>query len=299
MMKVLTEASGSLVSGYLIHAIRDAGLEAVASDITADIAARELADDFILFPKASDPRLWDVVPDLLRKHAIDLVIPSLDATLLAWAEKRKEIELDTGCRVIVSPSSSVEIFQDKWKTFGFFCENDIPCPETSLEQDYELVKPRFGRGGAGISIPDNSVNMDGMISQKLLLGTEYTVDILCDAQGNPVYIVPRIRLNVRDGKSTSGVVQLHQGIVDWVRKICSIVKLVGPINMQCFVSDSGEINFVEVNPRIAGGMALGFAATENWISLLVSHFIENKAISPVPVKNGLRMMRYYAEVFVP
>ena len=55
---------------------------------------------------------------------------------------------------------------------------------------------------------------------------------------------------------------------------------------------------VESEPT-GGGMALGFAATENWINLIVEHFIENKSIHPKPIQYGMRMLRYYAEIFVP
>ena len=297
-MKVLTEASGSLTSSYLIRAIQEAGLKAIASDISADIAAHELADGFVVMPKVSDPALWQLTQEIVQEHAINIVIPSLDETLLGWAQRRDAMRLENNCHVIISPPGTIEMFQDKWLTYNFFNTNSIPCPPTSLKQDFALVKPRFGRGGVGVSIPEGSVSMEGMISQELLTGTEYTVDVFCDQSGEPVYIVPRKRMNVRDGKSTNGIVDMHSGIVDLVRKICTAVQFIGPVNMQCFVSDKGDISFVEINPRIAGGMALGFAATENWIPLLVSHFIEGKAITPVPVKDGLQMMRYYAEVFV-
>jgi len=182
-VKILTEASGSLTSGYLIGAIQAAGYQAVASDINSDIVGHYLADDFVLFPKSNEPGLWKATADILQQHAIDMVLPSLDETLLGWAERREAFAADLGCRVIVSAPEVVAIFQDKWETSRFFQQHDIPCPGSSLAQDYPLVKPRFGRGGQGVSVPEQAVNMEGMISQELLTGTEYTIDILCDAAG--------------------------------------------------------------------------------------------------------------------
>ena len=37
-----------------------------------------------------------------------------------------------------------------------------------------------------------------------------------------------------------------------------------------------SILFIEVNPRIGGGMALGFAATENWFDLWFNKIIKGK-----------------------
>ena len=88
-------------------------------------------------------------------------------------------------------------------------KNNIPTPETDLEQKFPLIKPRFGRGGEGISITSEPVCMDGMISQELLTGQEYTVDVLCNKDSQPVYIVPRKRIGVKEGKSTGGVTVNH------------------------------------------------------------------------------------------
>ena len=295
--RILTEASGSLTVGYLISNIQAGGHECVASDIDENCVGRMLADDFVLMPSASDPDLWQYVDNVLTDMSIDIVIPSLDETLQVWAQ-RKHYFAQRGIAVIVSDPDVIAICQDKWRTFQFFMEHGIPSPETSLTQEYPLVKPRAGRGGVGVQVTQQKVDMNGMISQELLSGTEYTIDVFCSAGSQPEYIVPRRRINVRDGKSTAGVVEKHSDIEAWVRIICKHLHFIGPVNMQCFVLTDGSIKFVEINPRIAGGMALGFAATENWIKLIVHNIINGESIAPKPVKDGLQMRRYYAEVFV-
>ncbi|MFC0703508.1 carbamoyl-phosphate synthase large subunit [Marinobacter persicus] len=294
--KIMIEASGSLAVGYLISNIQAAGHECIASDIDEESVGKLLADNFILMPLAGDPGLWQHAHDALTEMSIDIVIPSLDETLQGWAQ-RKQSYAQRGISVIVSDPDVVAICQDKWRTFQFFAEHGIPTAETSLTQDYPLVKPRTGRGGAGVQVTHKKVDMDGMISQEILSGTEYTIDIFCSAESQPEYIVPRRRINVRDGKSTAGVVEKHSGIEAWVRAICKRLRFIGPVNMQCFVLPDGSIKFVEINPRIAGGMALGFAATENWINLIVDNIIEGKPIVPRPIQDGLKMRRYYSEVF--
>ena len=68
--------------------------------------------------------------------------------------------------------------------------------------------------------------------------------------------------------------------------------------MQCFIKDNGEISVIEINPRIAGGMALGFAATQNWIKLFVDILYDIPIKDLADVKYGLRMLRYYDEIFI-
>lgn len=296
-MKILTEASGSLVSAYLIKAIKESGHIAIASDIDSNNHALCLADEFIIFPYCDHPDLWKIVEEKLLEYKIDIVIPSFDETLLEWSQK-KEYFKDKGIDVIISDPSTLEIFLDKYKAYQFCISNDISTPKTSLQQDFKLVKPRYGRGGSGIYIGDEIKNMTNMISQEYIEGTEYTVDCFFDINGKPVYIIPRQRTDVKDGKSTKGVVIQHESIVKHVVHIAKQVNFKGPVNFQFIEKNDKSLYFLEVNPRIAGGMALGFAASENWIPLIIKNFIYNKKIEPKSIKYGLRMMRYYAECFV-
>jgi carbamoyl-phosphate synthase large subunit len=297
--RILTEASGSLTAGYLIKSVGQAGHVCVASDIDPHCFGGVLADDFVLMPRADDPELWQKIERLLVEARIDVVIPSLDETLLGWSERSASLRARLGVQVVVSDPETVAICQDKWRTYQFLTASAVPTPATSLSQDYPVVKPRFGRGGSGVRIAGPPVNMGSMISQELLSGVEYTVDVFCDRDAQPVYVLPRRRMDVRDGKSTNGVLEKNESISGWVVEICRRLKFVGPVNLQCFVLPDGAVRFVEINPRIAGGMALGFAATENWIGLIVRNILEGEPIVPVPIHWGLEMRRYYAEVFIP
>ena len=296
MARVLTEASGGMTSAYLIKAIQDAGHVAVASDIDSDCAGRYLADDFLLMPKHDSKNLWEKTIHRIQKNNVDIVIPSLDETLSGWAQRKNELAGDS-IDVIVSPSDTLEITQDKWQTYQFFRQIGIPTPATSLDQIYPLIKPRHGRGGSGVQFTSEPVDMEGLLSQEEVVGQEYTVDVFCDCGGVPIYIVPRKRSKVVEGKSVSGEVVQHEGIIRWIEKICDRITFHGPINIQCF--DTGEgVQFIEINPRIGGGMALGFAATENWMDIAIQHFVHGNDVESKKVRYGMKMRRYYAEVFI-
>lgn len=298
-MNILIEATGSLTSGYLIKNIQTAGHKAVGSDISEFNHGKVLCDDFILMPKVSDPNLWEKKEKLLLRHKIDIVIPSLDETLLEWS-KRVDYFRELGIHVILSNQKTIEIFQDKWLTYLFFEENKIRTPKTSLNADYDLIKPRLGRGGSGIFLKENlEFSMEGMISQEKINGIEYTVDVFYCKDGNPIYIVPRKRVDVKDGKSTKGVVVKNDKIDDLIKIISKRIKFTGPVNFQLFETNNEELIMIEVNPRIAGGMALGFEATENWIPLIVENILNGKTINDIkPINYGLKMVRYYAECFI-
>ena len=297
MYNFLLEASGTLVSAYMIKAVRLAGARAIASDIE-ECAAKYFADDFIIFPTMKDPSLWAVTEKIISEKGINVVVPTLDETLLTWSEK-KQYYSGKGVHIIISNPECIRIFQDKWETYNFFKEHGIPTPRTSLKHEFNLVKPRLGRGGKGVEIHESidTANMEGMISQEQLKGQEYTIDTLCNAIGEPIYIIPRKRLTVRDGKSLVGITVKSEMIEYWVRRICENVTFTGPINLQCFETPEKKIVFTEINPRVGGGSALGFAASENWIPLIISNIIEGEKILPGEVKYGLKMFRFYDEVF--
>lgn len=296
--KILTEASGCLTSNYLIKAIKESGNAVCGSDINDFNYAKYQCDDFIVFPKADKLSLSELENELI-KHNIDVVIPSLDETLLDWSAN-KNYFFNKGIQVIVSPKETIEIFQDKWNTYNFFKEINVPTPKTSLSAEFPIIKPRNGRGSVGIYKQDfkTLVNMEGNISQEEIKGEEYTVDTFFDKDGIPVYIIPRKRLNVKNGKSTQGQVCYNLDIDNYIKYISTKIKFIGPINFQLFIDNNNKIFFIEVNPRIAGGMALAFYASENWINLIIENLIKNKQIFPKKVNYGAKMMRYYAEIFV-
>jgi carbamoyl-phosphate synthase large subunit len=296
--KILLESSGSLTSSYLIKAVQSANASAVASDIM-ECAAKYLANEFVIIPSWNNLELWQILEKEILDRDINIVIPSFDETLLEWSQK-KQYFLEKGVHIILSDEHTLQICQDKWKTYEFFLENSIPTPKTSLEFKYDVVKPRLGRGGKDVLIypSKHQVSMDGMISQELLIGQEYTIDVFCNNNGDPVYIIPRKRLGIKNGKSTSGITVNHPIIIKWVKRICEKCKFFGPVNIQCFEDENGNIHFTEINPRVAGGMALGFAASENWISLIIKNLVEDKNIESGDVKYGLKMFRNYDEVYV-
>ncbi len=296
-MRIMIEAAGSLVSSSTMKNIQAAGFTCIGTDSNSESFGKYLCDEFYTVPFASDPNSRAYLAKLVEDHHIDLVIPTLDEGMLAWSEMSPELK-KKGTSVSISCPETIEICEDKWLTYLKFIENGIPTPKTSLENIYPLVKPRNGRGGQGITINDKSVDMEGKISQELLTGVEYTTDVLCDLDGEPVYIVPRRRLTVREGKSTEGIVIENHRIIDGVKDICRAFRFAGPVNIQCFVDDEGNVKFTEINPRLGGGTTLGMAATENWFPLIADIFVYGKKVEArCPVKYGLKMSRFYNEVF--
>ena len=296
-MRIMTEAAGCLASASGFKSIREAGYSVIGTDANSECYAKHLVDEFYCVPYAFDPKSKEFLFNLAIEKKIDLVIPSLDEGMIRWAEMADDLK-KRGVSVAISSVDTVKICEDKWLTYLKFKESGIPTPKSSLKNEYPLVKPRLGRGGSGIHINEPDVDMEDMISQELLSGTEYTTDVFCNLNNEPIYIVPRQRIGVKEGKSTGGIVVEQKDIIEGIKKICKAIPFVGPFNAQCFVSSTGEVKFTEINPRLGGGTALGMAATENWFPLMVETFVNRKVVqAKFPVRYGMKMGRYYAEVF--
>lgn len=297
-MNIFIEATGSLTSNYLIEAIQESGHRVIGSDITEFNHGKILCDDFIHMPKTTDTELWQKTTKLLLKYKVDIVIPSLDETMLEWANRIKYYD-ELAIKVIISPKETIAIFQDKYKSYNFFNSIGINTPKTSLQAIHEIIKPRQGHGGNGIftNTYENNFSMQGMISQERIKGQEYTVDVLFDKNSKPIYIIPRKRIAIKNGKSTKGIVKKNSKIDALINKISNHIRFIGAVNFQLFETLDKVLIFIEVNPRIAGGMALGFQASENWINVMIKNIIFNEEIKPKKINYGLKMVRYYKEIF--
>ena len=201
-MNVFLESSGSMVSASIIKAVKSAGFKSISSDVVYESSGKYLSDEFVLSPKSNDVLLWSKMKKIMKDYSVDIVFPTFDLTLSGWSCRKSEF-LDIGTNVALSDKSVIDIFQDKYKTYEFFLKEGINTPDTSLEKDFPLVKPIFGSGAKGVIFnADKDVHMDGMISQEYIEGEEYTVDVFCNYEGEPIYVIPRLRLGVVDGKST-------------------------------------------------------------------------------------------------
>ena len=138
--------------------------------------------------------------------------------------------------------------------------------------------------------------LEGYISQEIISGDEYTIDILCDFESDPVYIIPRKRVGVESGVSVKGKTIYDPIIIDYCRKITERLKPIGIINIQCFKKDN-DVYFIEINPRIAGGSSLSFAASDNWFKA-IECFLLDKKYEPKEIKFNRSMFRYYDELII-
>ena len=218
----------------------------------------------------------DYIPQLLQicqRDKIDLLIPTIDTDLAVLAKNAERFQ-ETGTKAVISSPDKIAICRDKNYTSDFFKSCGLKAPETI--NDYRkyagsypcFIKPKDGSS----SINAFKVNQESELSvyaekiedyiiQPFIEGKEYTIDIFCDFEGNPVYITPRERVAVRSGEVLKTKIELDEKMIEESKKLIRGFQPCGPITVQLIrQSSTGDDYYIEINPRYGGGAPLSMKA---------------------------------------
>lgn len=218
----------------------------------------------------------DYIPQLLRiceADHIDLLIPTIDTDLLVLSQNAAKFD-EIGTKVLISKPEKIAICRDKNYTADFFESCDLKAPRTV--NDYQLyhdpypcfIKPKDGSSSINAFKVENeseikvyAEQIGDYIVQPFIEGTEYTVDIFCDYEGNPLFITPRIRVAVRAGEVLKTEIAMDEKIIEECRKLIAGFQPCGPMTVQLIRQNTtGDDYYIEINPRFGGGAPLSMKA---------------------------------------
>lgn len=315
-MNVLITAAGrrtSLVRAFADEAHKRDGL-VYASDVDGLAPALYLADEAVRTRHTEDPGYIADLLEVVERHEIKLVVPTIDADLPILASSQASFAA-LGCRLAVSAASFVDITRDKHQTGVTFGAAGIHVPWSWLPPVAQVgdLPPRvFAKPRRGSASQDQyhvaREELDGVlplvsdpIVQEVLTGSEITIDALLDFDGRPIHFVPRFRLRTLGGESVQGVTLEHDaGVEDWIERVlrlCSRLGAMGPLTIQAFQTAHGLV-LSEINPRFGGGFPLALAAGGAYAAWLLD-MVEGRQVPPRlrAYESGLYMTRYNVEHF--
>ncbi len=283
-MKILFTSVGRRVE--LIQAFRKAADELqmeliiIGADIAEDAPALCFCDKAQRVCAIKDA---NYIPQLLlicESEKVDCLIPTIDTDLLLLAENKKSFEA-IGTKVLISAADKIKLCRDKNYTADYFISLGLksPLPVNSVEKYEEalqngfvsfpaFIKPKDGSSSINAYKVDNLADLKlyakkivDYIIQPFISGREYTIDIFCDYEGNPVFITPRERLAVRSGEVLkTRIAQDDTMIVEMLRLIADY-KPCGQITVQLIQDErTGDNYYIEINPRFGGGAPLSIKA---------------------------------------
>lgn len=287
-------------------------LEIHGADISNTAPALCFCNRTVLVPRINDSQYIPFLLEYCEKNKIDALIPTIDTDLLVLSQS-KAMFRKVGTIVFISDEEKIGICRDKRLTGDFFNSVGLLSPKPT--DDYTnymfgfpaFIKPKDGSSSIfAYKINDQtelelySKRVPDYIVQKYIEGTEYTVDVFCDIEGEPIYITPRIRLAVRSGEVLKTKIAQEEKIINEVRCLVSNYKPCGPITIQLIQEKkTGDNYYIEINPRFGGGAPLSMKAGANSaVALLKLLCGETMGYVPMAAEDGAVFCRYDQSVRV-
>ena len=293
-------------------AARGLSSKLVSTDLNPALSAvSQFVDVAITSPRVTDAGYPDFLLDLCKAQSIGLVVPTIDTELLLLAQHREAFAAQ-GIQLVISDVSLVSACRDKRITARLFADLGIESPAV---YDREVVrfpcfaKPFDGSRSIGArALADSRMLDDEMRANPKMMfmalvdatHTEFTVDAYFDRSGQLACMVPRQRIEVRDGEISKGATRRHSVYDYLLPKLKALQGARGCLTLQLFANlQTGSFSAIEINPRFGGGFPLSYSAGANYPGWLIDEYLLGK---PVPFFDGweadLLMLRYDAKVLV-
>ncbi len=276
-MKLLFTSVGRRVE--LIQAFKKVANESnidlhiIGADISVSAPALFYCDSQEIICRISDATYIPSLLKLCKVNEVDCLIPTIDTDLLLLSQNKHLFE-QIGTKVLISAEEKVAICRDKRFTSSYFESLGLKAPlavdsvDTYKSGYPAFIKPKDGSSSINAykvsNLEDLKVYADKIgdyVIQPFIDGREYTVDVLCDYFGNPIYITPRERLVVRAGEVIKTQITQDDQIINEIKVLLNDFKPSGPITVQLIRDNASGIDYyIEINPRFGGGAPLSMKA---------------------------------------
>lgn len=300
-----------------IKALMMAGFEGriLATDSSPLAAGFFIATSYEVMPRVSDEKTYvNKLFDIVKKYKVEVLMPSSGYDIYPYSKYREQLEA-LGAKAVVSDLESLEMCYDRILTFRTLSRkfNDIVPFTTADPKEVNefpfFAKPRREKGGHYTARIDDRDDLNYIVSkirnrkvkeelifQEYLPGTEYTIDVLCDLDKNPLIAVPRIRLETTGGISTRGQIVHNPEIEQACMNVAKHMGIRGPCCIQMKESSEGILKVTEINPRLGGGTIFAALAGANFAEMILK-MVEGKTFT-IPKVSEITVVRYFEEIIV-
>lgn len=287
---------------YFIEAGRNSGTEVriFSYELNNEVPIREVAT-------VIEGKKWAEclahLKEVIAANHISAVIPFVDPATLIAAQLKAELP-DLFCPVSEEPVC--RRFFSKIEANAWCIENQIPVAVSVEGKFPKIAKPDTGSASQGIVILNTEAellqlpNPENYLIQQFINATEYTVDAYRSISfGNINYLVPRVRLETQGGEAVKAKTVKYPRIEQLSREIIEKAGLHGAITLQ-FLEDknSGEVYFMEVNPRYGGGVVTSYGAGVDIAGILLADIQGKEIAEKTDWKEGLTMLRRFKEIYI-
>ncbi|NRT60903.1 carbamoyl-phosphate synthase large subunit [Clostridium saccharoperbutylacetonicum] len=287
--------------------------------------AKAFVHKFYKIPKASEKNYIETLMEICKKEKVKVLIPLYEGEFEILHNERSQF-YSIGTIVLLSNKEILNICKDKEETYEYFVNSVINIPKVysktelgdiltygDIDKFPLIVKPKCGMGSDNVFKINNFKELkffeeyvkDGMI-QEFISGDEYTVDTLVDLSGNPIYIVPRKRIEVRSGEVVKSATEKNKSIIDETLKVIEYLNklrdknglaLCGPLTIQFFKTLEEKVYLLEINPRFGGGVPLSFEAGADYGRQILS-ILDGGQVKYTKEFKEITMLRYEEAVYI-
>ena len=332
---ILLTCAGGLVSPGIIDNLRSMPETSriIGTDVLSEAIGFNMVDKGYVVPAGDAPDYIDVLSIIVEREAVNVIVPCSDEEVLVLS-RYKDFFRERGVAILCSPFDVTDVAIDKGSMLTFLKERGlahphfhIPTTITELFQAAEdlgypdrpvVVKPRRGRGGRGVKVLREDINVletrdsnemrlewyaealgqnvSELVLMEYLPGEDYSVDVLAD-RGRLLYVVPRKRIRAILGPSQIGETVWNQPVVDMVEAVVSCFGFDSNVNIQLRCSADDRMPTVyEINPRVSGTIVAGAAAGVDLLRYGIRHSLGLDLPSGITMR-PVRMIRYLKEYF--
>lgn len=294
------------LAGKLMDAARERGvtLNIFSYELTPEVPIACVAK-VIIGRRWADPAILEDIHRCVRQHRINLILPFVDPAV-GIAGRYADTYGDVWAPVV--PQAMAEVLFDKGLAAVAFKEAKLPIPRTynAGRPNFPLLaKPRRGSASQGIFLVNDIAtfkrvrNMTDTYIMEEYVGEreEYTVDCYICADGTPLYVSPRRRLEVLGGEVSRTVTVDHPDLAALSRKVIAALGLRGAVTLQ-FMYDlaASRLLLMEINPRLGGGVVCSIHAGADIPGAIIDEAMHRPHTPRTEIRPGTLICRYFAEV---
>jgi carbamoyl-phosphate synthase large subunit len=305
-MNILLTSAGRRT--YLIDYFKEAmkGLGKVYASNSVYTYSLSHADEYVLTPLIYNDDYISFLLNYCKEKKISAIISLFDIDLYVLAVN-KELFTANGIQVIVADKDTIEICNDKWKTYEFLKSNNIDCPKTLNNLNDVLlalknkdirfpiiIKPRWGMGSIGIYTAENEEELKVLsnkvfkqifesylkyesnqeadkcvIFQEKINAQECGLDIFNDLNSQLITVVAKKKVSMRAGETDIAEIIENSPFLPLAKKLSEKLHHIANLDVDVFMDDSGRIYVLELNCRFGGQYPFSHLAGVNFPKQIV------------------------------
>ena len=336
---LLTGVGGRSIGHQVLQALRlaETPYRVVCTDADPFSFGLYDGDACAIVPLASSPDYPGAICELVRRHAVQVVIPGTEPEVLTLSAMRTELE-DLGAFLIASPPEPVALCADKMRLYDWLTARGYGTPRTAAARDWRALaeavgfplvgKPTRQSGGSrGVHILADPEEAEEYIARfpgdpsalaiQEYVGdadSEFTVGVVVSRSGSVIDSIVLHRklmglslaatrdLSDRTAALSTGYSQgfivEDREISAFCEKLAADIGARGPLNVQLRRAKDG-IKVFEVHTRFSGTTSIRAAAGFNEPDMVIRDHVLGAKVGRQHYRVGVAAIRAFTARLVP